>query len=412
MSGGCKVQKRICPICKRRKLNELITFAEIPVFVNVLCDTVEQAERAVCGTQKLVQCDFCGFIFNCEFESEKVCYGEGYHAERGNSLRYHQHIHNTLDTIESVEPLKGKTILEVACGTGEFLQAAVRRGPTQCIGVDPSAEVGNWDGFTIRQMLFDQSYLEQYPQKIDVLINRHMIEHMTDPLEMLQFFAQALPEGGLLYLETPRLDWILQNRVFYDFPYKHCSYYTDKFMLRLLQAAGFAVEVMKLSYEGQYFSICARKSGGVREIASAEKTELEAVKNGFKKTKVTLSRAKKQRLAGANQETVRFPDANYTQKDGILLWGAAAKGVMCCNLLKEFGIVGCVDQNHNKQGKYIPGTGEKVIAPSDMLNLPAKIVLVENDVYLDEIRTEVQKIDSKIQVRSLNSLLEIGIRVK
>lgn len=402
--------QQVCHVCGNRLGEELLTLENIPVFSNFLADTPEQAKTAVLGNQKLAQCGRCGFVFNSAFEPEKLRYGEGYHAERGVSAVYRRHIDRTLDFIESAERLEGKTVLEAACGTGEFLRAAARRNPQCCIGVDPSAEEGREGNLTIRQTLFDREYLEKYPQKIDILINRHMIEHIQAPLEMLRLFAQSLPQGGLLYLETPRLDWILQNRVFYDFPYEHCSYYSDDFMPRLLKAAGFSIAAMESSYDGQYFSVCARKSGEPSEIENADIQQLKDVQGGFEAAARALRGIAK---GGSECQYGTLQNSTVLQShlfnaNGIYLWGAAAKGVMCSNLLRKFKISGCIDSNPYKQGKFIPGTGYPVLAPKEISFDRVKCVLVENDVYFDEIQEEVREIDLRIQVLRLNQLLGIG----
>ena len=81
---------------------------------------------------------------------------------------------------------------------------------------------------------------------------------------------------------------------------------------------------------------------------------------------------------------------------------------MCANLLKNIAIDGCVDKNPNKQGKFIPGTAHPVIAPKDIAFPRVQVVLVENEMYLEEVRLEVEKIDSRIKVYSLHQMLNIG----
>jgi len=398
---GAKVERNCCPVCGHKQLESLLTFSDIPVFVNVLCDTPEQAKTVTRGTQRLVQCLQCGFVFNEEFEPVKTRYSTGYHAERGQSPSYSQHIQHVLDMVSSVEPLQGKQVLEVACGTGEFLQAIALRGTLKCTGVDPSSNEVQRDGMEIHRALFDADYLHQNPQRIDLLVNRHMIEHMLEPLEMLRTFAQALPQGGLLYLETPRLNWILENRVFFDFPYEHCAYYSDDFICRLLTAAGFSIVLMQPSYQGQYFSICARKYGEPSKIKQADVSHLLKIRQSFSKM------AQVSYGGLGNRQDCRFP-ISLAASEGIYLWGAAAKGVMCANLLKGIQISGYIDKNPYKQGKYIPGTGHLVIAPED-INFPdVQVVLVENDVYLEEIQLEMKEIDSRVRVCSLHQLLNIG----
>ena len=127
-----------CPICGEEKLLPLITIPNIPTLINVLKENESQAKEAICGTQSLVQCDRCGFIFNNCFDSELLKYEEGYHSERGVSQYFHKHMEKIIEQINAAKDIKGKNVLEVACGSGEFLQKIALQGALQCIGIDPS----------------------------------------------------------------------------------------------------------------------------------------------------------------------------------------------------------------------------------------------------------------------------------
>jgi hypothetical protein len=49
--------------------------------------------------------------------------------------------------------------------------------------------------------------------------------------------------------------------------------------------------------------------------------------------------------------------------------------------------IGCVvDLNVRKQGRYIPGTGQRIAAPKQLSDYEPDIVLVMNPIYENEIR--------------------------
>lgn len=405
------MKEKVCPVCGSTHLHALLTLSRIPYFVNCLCDDAASARRSGCGTQSLTQCRQCGFVFNRAFEVENVVYGEGYHAERSASAYYIEHLQTIAEQINAVQEIAEAHVVEVACNTGDFLQVLSKYHPQSCIGVDPSGEETS-GAYHIRRMLFDETYLEQYSEPIDLLVNRHMIEHIESPLEMLRLFGTALKKDGILYLETPRLDWILENRMFYDFTYEHCSYYTDEFMTRLLHAAGFSVLQMSFSYEGQYFSIVARRQGEPQDIQAADLAVLERVEKDFLAVE-ELWRNVQERFSASStyvgtESKGLQPLLNQALQTGFYLWGASGKGVMCCNLLAKSPILGCIDNNPFKQGKFIPGTGHPVLAPADISFETVTCILVENDVYLDEIKQQTAEIDARIPVASLNQVLGVG----
>ena len=62
----------------------------------------------------------------------------------------------------------------------------------------------------------------------DVVVCRHVIEHVPRPVELLRTVRQALAASphARVYLETPDAAWILRNQVLCDLFYEHCSLFT------------------------------------------------------------------------------------------------------------------------------------------------------------------------------------------
>lgn len=406
------MRTKSCPVCGHQKSNHVFFLKSIPVFVNTLSDSIEEAKSVVKGTQNLVQCNYCGFVYNCEFKEDKVQYSTDYHTERGHSIYYLQHTNRVVDFIESVKPIKGQRCLEVACGNGEFLHEISKRGPDKVIGVDPSVSEDYDLSIELQCALFDEDYLQKMERPVDLLINRHMIEHILNPLEMLIRFNKALKADGVLYLEMPRLDWILENKTFFDFPYEHCAYYSDDLISRLLRAVGFEISEKENSYDGQYFSICARKVKEQVALAQSSLEDILRVQGLFSALTRTYTEINcAEAIQGFRTETLRSDISDLKSslhtENGLYFWGAASKGVMCANLLDQWGISGFIDQNPYKQGKFIPGTGHKVLSPAEITHDRVKTIVVENEVYFPEIQADVFKIDPNISVHLLNKLFRM-----
>lgn len=364
-----------CPVCGSVELETMFTLHDIPVFVNVLADEYEEAIRADTGDQKLTLCSHCGFVFNADFVPEKVQYSQGYHAERRSSSAYRAHVDAVISQIQDVIPLSHITTLEVGCGTGEFLKAVRDKHleNVKLIGVDPSVESHTEDKIHFDGTLFDKDYLKSLQIKPDVIINRHMIEHVTNPLVLLEIFSQALSNGGVLYLETPRLDWILEHKTFFDFTYEHCSYFTDDFMRRLLEVAGFEIISCRFTYQEQYFSICAKARGNLKTIEKVSSTEFNRIKEGF----------------ADMQKAYDYCKNSYIPSENDCIWGCSGKGVMWLNLMDTYKISKAIDIDAAKWNHFVLKTGHEIVKPEKLIIYQPKRILVMNAMYMDEIRKMV-----------------------
>jgi hypothetical protein len=57
---------------------------------------------------------------------------------------------------------------------------------------------------------------------------------------------------------------------------------------------------------------------------------------------------------------------------------------------KPSAVVGVVDLNPRKHGRFVPGTGHEVVSPDRLRDIRPDVVIVMNEVYKDEIRKDLR----------------------
>jgi ubiquinone/menaquinone biosynthesis C-methylase UbiE len=112
--------------------------------------------------------------------------------------------------LEYLGEIRGKRVLEVACGRGGFSQQLASRGATVC-GADFSGAAlqiakGRDHGAQQPGASFVQADAQQLPYadaSFDIVISCETIEHLPDPQAGISEFSRVCRPGGLLYLTTP-----------------------------------------------------------------------------------------------------------------------------------------------------------------------------------------------------------------
>lgn len=198
----------------------------------------------------LHKCKNCSFIFSARVPS-RVEIDEIY-KNKFNHTSYFSPItvkryESLLDDFESFR--KTNRILDVGAGFGFFMQIAKERG-WEIIGVEISdlcIEECERKGLSVLKGMLTELNLEE--NQFDVITGLEVIEHVSNPKEMMQEMHRLLRKGGLLYLTTPNFNAINRYRLKekYDvisYPI-HLCYFTPKTLKKLSSDVGLSVRKIK-----------------------------------------------------------------------------------------------------------------------------------------------------------------------
>ncbi|MCS7220911.1 MAG: class I SAM-dependent methyltransferase [Anaerolineae bacterium] len=149
-------------------------------------------------------------------------------------------------------------LLDLGCGTGQFLAEMGRYPGWKLAGVEPNTEAADF----ARQALgldvhLGDLFSAEFPDRcFDVVTMWDVLEHLYDPVAVLKEIGRVLKPDGVLILRTPSLDsW--DARVFgrywagLDSP-RHLAIYSRRTVKKLLAHAGFVVRELKTG-SGSYF---------------------------------------------------------------------------------------------------------------------------------------------------------------
>jgi hypothetical protein len=296
----------------------------------------------------LVQDGSTGLVYNAAFQAELMIYDAAYQNEQAHSSSFKSHLEEVATIVERNLGVEG--LVEVGCGKAFFLELLQSRG-CSIAGFDPTYE---GDNPSVERHYFDESVAVSAKG----IILRHVLEHVEDPVGFLDGL-RAANGGGLIYIEVPCLDWILDNRVWFDVFYEHVNYFRLQDFSRMF---GRVVDIGNI-FGGQYLYVVA---------------DLDSLR---------LPRYGPAVCVSFPSDFLPKSIASATSK---AVWGAASKGVIY-SLLRERSrnpVDILIDINPAKCGKFVPATGLRVMSPEEAFTaLPVDAdICVMNPNYLEEIR--------------------------
>jgi SAM-dependent methyltransferase len=147
------------------------------------------------------------------------------------------------DMIGGLMPLHRKTRwLDYGCGNGGLVRHLRRNGVADAVGFDRGWIAGH--GRELGIPLLTEYELEDHFGQFDVVTMLEVIEHVLDPVAVLQHARRLLKPNGILYLTTgnarPYRDRLLRWR--YVIPEIHVGYFEPSSLEAALTRAGFRPE--------------------------------------------------------------------------------------------------------------------------------------------------------------------------
>lgn len=269
------------------------------------------------------------------------------------------------------------SVMEIGSFDGSFL--GLLNPNLERHGCEPNA-IGKEHADTLNIKLKSEYFnKDSYaPNSFDLVIMRHLIEHIPNPIEIIKNCATVLRDGGALLIETPRVEHTLSKYVIGNFYHQHLHYFSERSLPALLHQAGFQVE----SYCGQDFRqfVVARLRNGSRSPSTA---------TGYAQD------TRKQAISYACHIQAleqRFNDWLDSLDGDVAIYGASSgtTGLLLLFPRLQARVKFIVDGDPRKQGCKMPGTDIEVYEPLHLGQAGIQSVVIASDFFAHEILNMIQ----------------------
>ena len=353
-----------CRCCGSHELTKWFSLPDSPV-ANALYDEPNKDRYPL-------TLNFCKNCSHLQLDSAPNPNGvfSTYRYKSGVSNFFIKHFAEYAETI--FEAKKPKTVLEIGSNDGYLLEQFKKLG-CEVYGVEPSIylrEDHEKRGVPVITDFFSNRVIveNRWEEKFDVVCANNVLAHIPDTLGVLLDIVNSLKPGGVLVAECNDQLGIFDGTCLDNVYHEHIDYYSPHSFATLLQRVGLVVETIDyISSHGKSFRTIARKEDSKHDII-------------FRR--IDLKAQKKIVQNYIDQRRRRVQESLKTRK--FVAYGAAAKAVTSLYTLSlvDKNLVGVVDDNELKQGRYFPGTDILITSP-EKLNKDAVVLVTAWNVFED-----------------------------
>ncbi len=384
MSNTPHYRTAACPACTHHVAVDFFDGGEQPLATLGWPESSEEASAMHRHALDFVRCVDCGHVFNVGFDYAKVPYSRKPNLMFNAGKIWSGFLAETQQKIVAELPAQ-PTVVEVGYGDGGFLGALAALAPGgRYVGFDPHGANAPDGSIETRKELFEPS---QHLQELapDILISRHVLEHLHNPLGFLQeisFAATLLGRAPLAYFEVPCIDNALASRRTVDFYYEHSSQFTTRSFEAMLSRAG--VEVLEIGhgYDGEVVFGLVR----IGDIQSHHHLAQEAE---------IFHEATGTALATIGAEL----EALHASGRPIAVWGGTGKSAaFLCRYgmdSERFPIV--VDSDPMKVDTHVPGTGQQIRYRDYLLEHPVDVLIIPPQWRAADIVSEMAECGIEVE---------------
>jgi SAM-dependent methyltransferase len=263
------------------------------------------------------------------------------------------------------------TLVEVGCGDGSFLVHASKYFDN-VIGIEPSktfANAAESKGFKIiNDYVTNENNLGV--ENFSSFASRQVFEHLPDPLNCLLGIKRLLKPGAVGIIEVPNGYKAFRKGNFFEFFPDHVNYYSVNSLVALATAAGFNVISCNESFGGDYLELWVsfdlNQENWVNKMNDMKKSThrniTDWVNNDLNKSRAIFG-------CGAKTLSIIVEDSLFFSK--------------------HFKYI--IDSDPTKQGKFVPNTPLKIVAPNEIEGSDLDSILILALSYKEEIANSLRK---------------------
>lgn len=345
-----------CRACHGTDLVQFMDFGEMPL-ANGFLKSPDEPEKKYPLT--VDHCANCGMVQLGQVVPAEVLY-QDYKFFTGSSRRMVEHYTRMIEELCSEYMPHGGLTAEIGCNDLEVLQA-VDFGDGSVIGIDPAAPDVPYvvSGISTIRQLFTENVAKSIERRAHLIVANNVLGHVDDLDDFLRGVKHLLHPDGVFVFEVPYWPRTCADAAYSQIYAEHLSYFSFLPLSIALDRNGLVIA------DDNFFEV---HGGTIRITAKHKNINLSSGPKQFHKFRLDACQHFAERALTSRRMLLSRLDRFKIPKRKFIAYSASAKGSVVLNYC-DIGtdiVPYVIDSTPAKQGMYVPGTHQKIVAPESV----------------------------------------------
>ncbi len=330
-------------------------------------------------------CDKCWLVQLEQFQTADQIFSDEYAYFSSYSESWLEHaLQYSLKVIERFDINQDSQVVEIASNDGYLLKNFLEKG-VKILGVEPCAniaKVAEEIGIPSLVKFFGVNTAEEMVRnsiRADLLIGNNVLAHAPDLNDFVRGMKILLAPTGVITMEFPHLEKLLEFNQFDTIYHEHFSYFSLVTVEKVFAEFGLVIfDIEEIPTHGGSLRIYARHESDTSKPVQESVKNLrdQEIQAGFTDPAIYLNYS--ERVKATKRRLLLFLIEVKSQGKTIVGYGAPAKGntlLNYCGIRNDF-VDYTVDLSPHKQGLFLPGTHLPIYSPEMISETKPDYVLI------------------------------------
>jgi hypothetical protein len=354
------MKRNTCAACGYDDLEMFLDLGLSPIADAYTSDPHETSSRY---PLQVGVCTGCWLVQLLEVVDHQTLFGTGYSFYSSASPPLSEyHASYAASVLKNFKHLAKSLTVEIGCNDGDLLHHFAE-ARCRALGVDPASGpvgVARSRGLSVLEQPFSPKAAQEIKEEYGsagVIIANHVLAHVESVSDVLEGVAHLLSDDGVAFIEVQYLPDLLVNNAFDLVYHEHRNFFSLTSLRSALARWGLYIDRVELT---------DRQGGSLRVAATKRPHGQFEVQAMWGAKEAWLCQLGVYEGFQGRIERIRDRLCDLvSQASPLIGYGAPAKATTLINYCRfdRDNISYVIDSTAAKQGRYIPGTAIKIVAP-------------------------------------------------